>query len=161
KILIRERCSEKLKQSMASVVDKAVRAGFIDEAKKALQEAIDERAEDDPLKEVSSAQVAEYMEAYEAELMRAQVLDTGMRADGRRCHEIRPIAVAVGLLPRTHGTGLFTRGTTQVLSVATLGIGSDAQRLDSIDPQTEKRYMHHYNFPGFSVGEVKPMRGPG
>lgn len=161
KAIVREHCTEKLKASMAGVTDKTVRSQFIDEAKAAIKEAIEALSEDNPLREVSDGMIAEYLEEYEAELMRAQVLDTGKRADGRKCDEIRPITVSVGILPRTHGTGLFTRGTTQVLSVATLGIGSDAQRLDSIDPQTEKRYMHHYNFPGFSVGEVKPMRGPG
>lgn len=161
KNLIREKTTDKLKESMQSVTDKAVRAGFIDAAKQAVVDAIAELPEDHELKAVSSGKIAEYLELYEAELMRAQVLDTGKRADGRRCDEIRPITVEAGILPRTHGTGLFTRGTTQALSIATLGIAGDAQRLDSIDPQTEKRYMHHYNFPGFSVGEVKPMRGPG
>jgi len=161
KELIIEHCTDKLKQSMAGVTDKAVRNGFIDEAKAALKAAIEQLPEEHVLKTVSDRTIAEYLEEVEAEIMRAQVLDTGARADGRRCDEIRPITIECGILPRTHGTGLFTRGTTQVLSVATLGIGSDAQRLDSIDPQTEKRYMHHYNFPGFSVGEVKPNRGPG
>lgn len=161
KDLIRQRATEKLKQSMNGVTDKGVRAGFIEEALTSVTTAIAELGPEHRLATLSSAKVKEYLELYEAELMRAQVLDTGMRADGRRCDEIRPISVEVGILPRTHGTGLFTRGTTQVLSVATLGIGSDAQRLDSIDPQTEKRYMHHYNFPGYSVGEVKPNRGPG
>ncbi|HEY9734174.1 MAG TPA: polyribonucleotide nucleotidyltransferase [Drouetiella sp.] len=161
KELIVQHCTDKLKQSMSGVTDKAVRNGFLDEAKAALKAAIEQLPEEHELKTVSDRTIAEYMEEVEAEIMRAQVLDTGARADGRRCDEIRPITVECGILPRTHGTGLFTRGTTQVLSVATLGIGSDAQRLDSIDPQTEKRYMHHYNFPGFSVGEVKPNRGPG
>ena len=161
KDLIRLTTTEKLKQSMNGVVDKAVRAGFIDEAKAAVAEAIAAYGPEHRLATVKAGTIAEYLELYEAELMRAQVLETGLRADGRRCNEIRPITVETTVLPRTHGTGLFTRGTTQVLSVATLGIGSDAQRLDSIDPQTEKRYMHHYNFPGFSVGEVKPSRGPG
>ncbi|MBS1956869.1 MAG: polyribonucleotide nucleotidyltransferase [Cyanobacteria bacterium SZAS-4] len=161
KELIVEHCTDKLKQSMAGVTDKAVRNGFLDEAKALLKEAIQQLPEEHELRTVSDRTIAEYMEEVEAEIMRAQVLDTGARADGRRCDEIRPITVECGILARTHGTGLFTRGTTQVLSVATLGIGSDAQRLDSIDPQTEKRYMHHYNFPGFSVGEVKPNRGPG
>lgn len=161
KELIIQHCTDKLKQSMSGVTEKAVRNGFLDEAKAALKAAIEQLPEEHELKTVSDRTIAEYMEEVEAEIMRAQVLDTGARADGRRCDEIRPITVECGILPRTHGTGLFTRGTTQVLSVATLGIGSDAQRLDSIDPQTEKRYMHHYNFPGFSVGEVKPNRGPG
>lgn len=161
KDLIREKTTEKLKESMQGVTEKAVRGALIDAAKQAVVDAIAELPEEDELKSVSSGKIAEYLELYEAELMRSQVLDTGKRADGRRCDEIRPITVEAGILPRTHGTGLFTRGTTQVLSIATLGIAGDAQRLDSIDPQTEKKYMHHYNFPGFSVGEVKPMRGPG
>lgn len=159
--LIHQKATEKLKESMNGVTDKMVRIGLINEANKAVTEAIAELPEDHQLRTVSGRTITTYIEDYEAELMRKQVLETGMRADGRRCDEIRPITVEVGILPRTHGTGLFTRGTTQALSIATLGIGSDAQRLDSIDPQTEKRYMHHYNFPGFSVGEVKPMRGPG
>lgn len=159
--LIQEKATEKLKASMNGVTDKMVRQTLIDEAKKLVVDAIAELPEDDEMRTYSGGTIKEYLENYEAELMRLQVLDTGSRADGRRCDEIRPITVECGILPRTHGTGLFTRGTTQVLSIATLGIGSDAQRLDSIDPQTEKRYMHHYNFPGFSVGEVKPMRGPG
>ena len=159
--IIVQKCSDKLKQSMDRVTEKAVRTGLLDECKALIKESIAELPEDHELKSASQSKIAEYLELYEAELMRAQVLDTGMRADGRRCHEIRPITVETTILPRAHGTGLFTRGTTQVLSIATLGIGSDAQRLDSIDPQTEKRYMHHYNFPGYSVGEVKPNRGPG
>ncbi|HMW91849.1 MAG TPA: polyribonucleotide nucleotidyltransferase, partial [Candidatus Obscuribacter sp.] len=159
--ILEEKATEKLKASMASVTDKMVRQALLDEAKQAVVDTIAALPEEDELKAVSGAALREALEYYEAELMRFQVLDTGMRADGRRCDEIRPITVETSVLPRAHGTGLFTRGTTQVLSVATLGIGSDAQRLDSIDPQTEKRYMHHYNFPGFSVGEVKPMRGPG
>ncbi len=161
KELIVEHCTDKLKQSMAGVTEKAVRNGLIDEAKANLKAAIQQLPEEHELRGISDRTIAEYLEEVEAELMRAQVLDTGARADGRRCDEIRPITVETGILPRAHGSALFTRGTTQVLSIATLGIGSDAQRLDSIDPQTEKRYMHHYNFPGFSVGEVKPNRGPG
>ena len=159
--IIEEKATDKLKASMASVTDKVVRQTLVDEAKAAVDAAIAALAEDDELRSLSNGAIKEALEYYEAELMRFQVLDTGVRADGRRCDEIRPITVETSVLPRAHGTGLFTRGTTQVLSVATLGIGSDAKKLDSIDPQTEKRYMHHYNFPGFSVGEVKPMRGPG
>ena len=80
--------------------------------------------------------------------------------DGRGLTELRQISVDVGLLPRAHGTGLFTRGETQVLTIATLGSSSDVQRIDTISPKTEKRYIHHYNFPPYSTGENKPMRGP-
>ena len=92
--------------------------------------------------------------------VRRLVLAEGVRMDGRTVDEIRPISVEVGLLPRAHGSGLFTRGQTQALTVATLGPSSDVQRIDTISPETEKRYLHHYNFPPYSTGENKPMRGP-
>ncbi|MEA2653763.1 MAG: polyribonucleotide nucleotidyltransferase, partial [Chloroflexota bacterium] len=92
--------------------------------------------------------------------VRRVVIDEGIRIDGRGLTDIRPITVEVGLIPRAHGSGLFTRGQTQALTVATLGASSDVQRLDTISPETEKRYIHHYNFPPYSTGENKPMRGP-
>jgi polyribonucleotide nucleotidyltransferase len=93
--------------------------------------------------------------------VRELVLDDGVRMDGRGLDEIRPISVEVGLLPRAHGSGLFTRGETQALTIATLGPSSDVQRIDTISPETEKRYLHHYNMPPYSTGENKQMRGPG
>jgi polyribonucleotide nucleotidyltransferase len=93
-------------------------------------------------------------------VVRQLVLDEQIRMDGRELDEIRPISVEVGVLPRAHGSGLFTRGETQALTVATLGPSSDVQRIDTISPETEKRYLHHYNFPPYSTGENKPMRGP-
>ncbi len=95
------------------------------------------------------------------EQVRSMILDEGIRPDNRKLDEIRPIWCDTGILPRTHGTGLFKRGQTQVLSVATLGAMGDAQTIDGITEQTEKRYMHHYNFPPYSVGEARPMRSPG
>ena len=94
-------------------------------------------------------------------IVRRWLLDEGKRVDGRRLDEIRPLAAEVALVPRVHGSGLFTRGQTQVLTVATLGPVSDAQILDGIDEHDSKRYMHHYNFPSYSVGETRPSRGPG
>ena len=94
-------------------------------------------------------------------IVRRWLLDEQKRVDGRGMDEIRPLQADVGLLPRAHGSGLFSRGQTQVLSVATLGPISDAQILDSISEETEKRYMHQYNFPSYSVGETRPSRGPG
>lgn len=88
-------------------------------------------------------------------------LYNGKRVDGRGIDEIRPLAAEVGLLPRVHGSGLFTRGQTQVLTVATLGPVSDSQKIDGLDEEESKRYMHQYNFPSYSVGETKPSRGPG
>ena len=94
-------------------------------------------------------------------IVRRWLLVDKKRVDGRRMDEIRPLGSEVGLLPRAHGSGLFTRGQTQVLTVATLGTLSEAQMLDGIDSETEKRYMHHYNMPGFSTGEAKSTRSPG
>ncbi len=94
-------------------------------------------------------------------IVRRWLLVDKKRVDGRRMDEIRPLAAEVGVLPRTHGTGLFTRGQTQVLTVATLGPLSDAQMLEGLDDETEKRYMHHYNMPGYSTGEAKAIRSPG
>ena len=94
-------------------------------------------------------------------VVRRWLLDEQKRVDGRGMNEIRPLAAETSILPRTHGSGLFTRGQTQVLSVATLGPISDQQLLDGIDEEETKRYMHHYNFPSYSVGETRPSRGPG
>ncbi len=95
------------------------------------------------------------------ECMRAMILDEGIRIDDRKLDEIRPIWCETGLLPRVHGTGLFKRGQTQALSATTLAPLSEAQRIDGLSEQTEKRYMHHYNFPGYSTGEPRPPRSPG
>ena len=92
--------------------------------------------------------------------VRSAILERGLRVDGRAPQEIRPISVDVGVLPRVHGTGLFTRGQTQVLTIVTLGSPGDEQRLDDLGLETTKRYIHHYNFPPFSTGEARPLRGP-
>ncbi len=94
-------------------------------------------------------------------VVRRWLLDEGKRVDGRGINDIRPLYSEVGLLPRVHGSGLFARGQTQVLTIATLGSMRDSQLLDGIDNETEKRYIHHYNMPAYSVGETKPSRGPG
>jgi len=94
-------------------------------------------------------------------VVRRWLLDEGKRVDGRTLEQIRPLSAEVGFLPRAHGSGLFARGQTQVMTVTTLGTIGDAQILDGIDPEESKRYMHHYNFPSYSVGEARPARGPG
>ena len=94
-------------------------------------------------------------------VVRRWLLDEGKRVDGRGINDIRPLYSEVGILPRVHGSGLFARGQTQVLTIATLGSIRDSQLLDGIDNETEKRYIHHYNMPSYSVGETKPSRGPG
>ena len=105
-------------------------------------------------------QIGEILYKMQKEIVRAWLVQ-GRRVDGRGLDEIRPLAAEVDLLPRTHGSGMFTRGQTQVLSVATLAPLSEIQKLDGIDLEETKRYIHHYNFPSYSVGETRPSRGPG
>ncbi len=107
----------------------------------------------------SPASVREAFDLAEQSIVRERILGMGKRPDGRAPSDIRPIWCEVGISPRAHGSGLFTRGETQVLSLATLGTLGEAQELDSLTPIDTKRYMHHYNFPPFSTGEVKPLRG--
>lgn len=121
----------------------------------------------DEIEEKLSEQFADYMYQLPEALYKIQKkivrswLFEGKRVDGRGMNDIRPLAAEAGLLPRVHGSGLFTRGQTQVLNIVTLGPIRDAQMLDSIDENEEKRYMHQYNFPSYSVGETRPSRGPG
>jgi len=111
----------------------------------------------DRLKEIAE----QVFEEVSDEIVHENVLQKGQRPDGRQLDEIRHIDCKTGILPRTHGTGLFTRGETQALTVTTLGSPGDEQIIDTMEIDTKKRYIHHYNFPPFSVGEVRPMRGPG
>ena len=105
--------------------------------------------------------IADSLYKLEKKAVRAMILNEHKRPDGRAIDEIRPLSCEVGILPRTHGSAVFTRGQTQVMSVATLGMTSDEQILDGLDEEETKRYIHQYNFPGYSVGEAKPVRGPG
>lgn len=105
--------------------------------------------------------INEILHTIEKEEVRRLILEDKVRPDFRQMDEIRPISCEVGILPRTHGSGLFQRGQTQVLSIATLGAPGDAQTLDGMIQQDDKRYLHHYNFPPYSVGDTRPMRGPG
>ena len=109
----------------------------------------------------SSADIDDALYKIVKEKVRENILVRGIRPDNRTIDEVRKISCEVGMLPRTHGSGLFTRGQTQVLTVATLGVSSDEQTIDGISEETSKRYMHHYNFPSYSVGETRPSRGPG
>ena len=109
----------------------------------------------------SAAQIGECMYKLQKYVVRRLILDEGKRVDGRSLTEVRPLAAEVGLIPRVHGSGMFTRGQTQVLTICTLGTLRDAQELDTTFEETGKRYMHHYNFPSYSVGEARPSRSPG
>ncbi|MEB3294423.1 MAG: polyribonucleotide nucleotidyltransferase [Synechococcales bacterium] len=145
--------------------DKNVRDAALDEVKDSIASAIAELPEEDPVKLAAAENAKALGETFKSitkKLMRKQVIEDGVRVDGRKLDEVRPISCQVGVLPkRVHGSGLFNRGLTQVLSVLTLGTPGDAQELDDLHPDTEKRYLHHYNMPPYSVGETKPMRSPG
>ena len=106
-------------------------------------------------------EVGDALYAIQKEIMRRHIIDQGLRPDGRKLTEVRPIWCETGVLPRAHGSGVFTRGQTQVMTVATLAPVSEKQILDGIGVEDSKRYMHHYNFPGYSTGEAKPIRSPG
>ncbi|MGB4440134.1 MAG: polyribonucleotide nucleotidyltransferase [Sedimentibacter sp.] len=137
------------------VVDKLERQEKIDNFKATAKEIFLEKYPD------NAADIDDALYKIVKEKVRENILVRGIRPDNRTIDEIRKISCEVGLLPRTHGSGLFTRGQTQVLTIATLGVSSDEQTLDGISEETSKRYMHHYNFPSYSVGETRPSRGPG
>ena len=156
-----------------------IEANFEEEIKQALQEE-DKETRDNNVSEVSDKITVAYAEKFGEEALEEHKADIGeaiyklqkkcvrnmiffehKRVDGRKLDEIRPLSCEIDLLPRVHGSALFTRGQTQVLSVATLGMVSEEQTLDGIDTEESKRYMHHYNFPSYSVGEARPSRGPG
>ncbi len=145
--------------------DREYRQNKLEEAKKLVKERIEALEENHPIhvmiEETGIDFVAEEFKAAEKKVMRAMIVNEGVRADGRKPNEVRPIWCEVGVIPRAHGSAVFTRGQTQVLSVATLAGPGMKQEIDGVDPQTEKTYMHKYIFPGFSVGEVKALRGPG
>ncbi len=152
----------------------AVKDFAIDMVKEAL-DTDDKRIRDERLKPVYAAVHEQFDETYPEEItkiddcmyklqkyvVRRWLLDEGKRVDGRGINDMRPLNAEIDLLSRVHGSGMFTRGQTQVLTVTTLGTASDAQMLDGLDNEETKRYMHHYNFPSYSVGETRPPRGPG
>jgi len=137
------------------IMDKDERNSKVDEIKQKISQEFNEKYAD------KKSDIGEVTYSIQKEIVRNMMLNENRRPDGRAFDEVRPISCEVGVLPRTHGTGLFTRGLTQVMGVATLGALGEAQNLDGIGNDDSKRYMHHYNFPAYSVGEVKPMRGPG
>ncbi|MEG4840101.1 polyribonucleotide nucleotidyltransferase [Microcoleus sp. B9-D4] len=165
---IRDRAQEPIRIILSRFEkDKTIRNAALDEVKaNAVEAAIAELPEEDPVKVAATANskaIGNVFKDVTKKMMRKQILEDGVRVDGRKLDEVRPVSCRVGVLPsRVHGTGLFNRGLTQVLSAATLGTPGDAQDLgDDLHPQQDKRYLHHYNFPPFSVAETKPMRSPG
>ena len=147
-------CIEDVKKAL-DTDDKLVRDAALLPIYNAVHEKFDERFEG------QEAKLDEIMYLVQKHVVRAWLKDEKKLVDGRGIDEIRPLDAKVDLLPRVHGSGMFTRGQTQVLSIATLAPISEAQKLDGLDEEVTKRYIHHYNFPSYSVGETKPSRGPG
>lgn len=163
---IEEKTSAAIKEVLKQFsLTKPERDEKLDAIKAELVTTIDGLEEDHPVKVAVAANGKALGNTYKSvtkKLMRQQIIDEKVRVDGRKLDEVRPIYCQVGLLPeRVHGTGLFQRGLTQVMSVVTLGTPGDAQMMDDLHPDEEKRYLHHYNFPPYSVGETRPMRSPG
>ena len=163
---IRDRAETPIKQVLGRFEkEKYVRDAALDEIKESVAAAIAELEETDPVRVASAENPKALSTTFKdltKTLMRRQVIEDGVRVDGRKLDEVRPISCRTGVLPkRVHGSGLFNRGLTQVMSAVTLGTPGDAQDLDDLHPDEEKRYLHHYNFPPFSVGETRPMRSPG
>ena len=147
-------CIEDVKKAL-DTDDKLVRDAALLPISNALHEKYDAHFE------VEEAKIDEILYLIQKHVVRSWLKDEKKRVDGRGIDEIRPLNAQVDLLPRVHGSGMFTRGQTQVLSIATLAPVSEAQKLDGLDEEVSKRYIHHYNFPSYSVGETKPSRGPG
>ncbi len=155
--------AENYKQEMKNAVtekDKTLRDENITKLTQKIEEEYKEKYGEEKLEEDKIA-ISEALYKLEKKVVRDMIFYDHTRVDGRALDEIRPLSCEVGLLPRVHGSSLFTRGLTQVMSIATLGMVSEEQELDGIDTQTSKRYMHQYNFPAYSVGEARPSRGPG
>ncbi|WP_446899521.1 polyribonucleotide nucleotidyltransferase [Clostridium sp. LBM24168] len=161
---VRDFCFETIKKAMY-ITDKDERNKAVDEVKEKLDNEFtvnDKFKNEHPDYEGDiNADIADVLYRLQKEIVRNMLLNENRRPDERKFDEIRPISCEVSILPRTHGTGLFTRGLTQVLTVATLGALGDAQVLDGISSEESKRYIHHYNFPSYSTGETRPLRGPG
>jgi polyribonucleotide nucleotidyltransferase len=163
---ISEKVSPAVKQVLTEFeLSKPERDDKLDAIKADLAAAIAELPEDSPVRQAVEASGKALGNTYKAvtkKLMRQQIVEERVRVDGRKLDQVRPLSCRVGLLPsRVHGSGLFQRGLTQVLSIVTLGTSGDAQMMDDLHPDDEKRYLHHYNFPPYSVGETRPMRSPG
>lgn len=151
---VRDFSFDMLKEAMY-ITDRDERNVALDTVKEKVYENFAEKYED------KEADISDVLYKAQKEIVRNMILTEKRRPDGRGFEQIRPISCEVALLPRTHGTGLFTRGLTQVMTVATVGPLGDVQILDGIGDEEFKRYMHHYNFPSYSTGEVRPLRGPG
>ena len=156
---VEEFATTKMKEALKTG-EKLEREAKIDQVKEATHQYFQEKLGEDDYA-LKTKEINEVLNGIIKDTVQQMVINEGIRVDGRKPNEIRPISSEVGILSRTHGSGLFTRGQTQVLSIVTLGRGSEEQILDGLGEEETKRYIHHYNFPAYSVGEVKPVRGPG
>ena len=154
KSAVREFAMDKVRW-MFETFDRAERNAREEQVKQEVEEHFAEQFEG------RMAEVGDALYGLQKEVMRRHIIDEGVRPDGRKLTEVRPIWCETGILPRPHGSAVFTRGQTQVLTTVTLGAMGDVQILDGISPEDSKRYMHHYNFPPYSTGEAKPLRSPG
>ena len=151
--------ADKIKVALQEV-DKDTRDANVDAVTAEIEEFLKGQYSEEDF-EAIKPQIGEAVYKLQKKTVRHMILEENIRVDGRALDEIRPLSAEVDLLPRTHGSAMFTRGQTQVLSVTTLGTIADEQELDGLDEETSKRYIHHYNFPPYSVGESRPSRGPG
>ncbi|MFZ2878684.1 MAG: polyribonucleotide nucleotidyltransferase, partial [Phototrophicaceae bacterium] len=151
----------KLRDILTTITDRTERNEAVDALQASLTAEYEasNAALADGAEPVTGKDIAKAMDDLMYEEVRRRIVDDGVRPDGRNTVTIRPLSAEAGLLPRVHGSGLFSRGQTQVLSIATLGTPGDAQELDNVAPEANKRYMHHYNFPPYSTGEAYPLRG--
>ncbi|MFH1361841.1 MAG: polyribonucleotide nucleotidyltransferase [bacterium] len=157
-----------IKEKALQAIEAAYKQSDTDKRKVELAKIQDDLAEQIKANEEIKVLAKEYpndvkniFDKLQKELIRKNIIEKSQRVDGRKLDEIREIECEVGVVPRVHGSAVFSRGSTQVLTVATLGALGEEQRLDGLSPEETKRYMHHYNFPSYSVGEVRPLRGPG
>ncbi len=158
--------ADRVQQSVGARLTEIIAANFSRDERRAelddLRDGLVTEMSDVPETEtaVDAKLVREQFEIAYSNEVRRRIVEDGLRPDGRQLTEIRPLAAEVGLIPRVHGSGLFKRGQTQVLSIVTIGTPRDVQQLDGLEPDDTKRYMHHYNFPPYSTGEATPLRGP-
>lgn len=150
---VHDKIAPRIHDILESGYGKSERGGALDAVVQEIQTEVGEQ--------YLPADVASAVDSEVKNQVRAMILNENKRVDGRDTKTVRPLSAQVGLLPRAHGSGLFQRGETQVLTIATLGMPSEEQKIDTLEPEETKRYLHHYNFPPYSVGETRPMRGPG
>jgi polyribonucleotide nucleotidyltransferase len=159
---VEAKSGDRIRQIISEQTERSGRNEALDILKSELVGFLTEQNEGltDPDEQIEIGDASDAFGEIVAKEVRRRIVDEGVRPDGRGLTDIRPLSAEVGVVPRVHGSGLFKRGQTQVLTIATLGTPGDAQEIDTLSPEKPKRYMHHYNFPPYSTGEASPLRGP-